>query len=222
MKRREAGGNRGVPAVFPTATVISLLLASLPGARVPADDGHSFAQEALSTTAELGGALAGSAATYAAGAELMHLGASPSVFYGGFALMPAGAAAGARLVGGWLKDRPGSYWWSVLGAYGGLVPGVLIGAGINALYPPQDLWDVTGKVAIGMYIGANIGAVVGYKLSRRPPSLDESRLRLDPPSFALSLVRGHDPESKELGSCPQPHWRPEIAEVRLNMLSVRF
>jgi hypothetical protein len=97
-----------------------------------------------------------------------------------------------------------------MGAYGGLVPGVLVGAGINALYPPQDLWDVTGKVAIGMYIGANIGAVIGYKLSRRSPELDESRLRLDPPSLALSLKPA------------KPGALPEIAGLRLNLLSARF
>jgi hypothetical protein len=54
------------------------------------------------------------------------------------------------------------------------------------------------------------GAVIGYKLSQRSSEPDESRLRLDPPSLALSLKPA------------RPGALPEIAGLRLNFLSARF
>jgi hypothetical protein len=192
----------------PIAVVVSLLLVSLLGTWVLADSGHSFTQEAVSASAEFGGAVVGSVATYGAAIGLVHLGAPP-VGYCVLALTPAGAAGGASLVGRWL-DRGGNCWWSALGAYAGTGVGLLVGAAINERFPACDDYTPYFRVIASTYVGGNLGAVLGYKLSRRPPTPDESRLRLDPPSLVLSLKPA------------KPGASPEIAGVRLNLLSVRF
>jgi hypothetical protein len=192
----------------PIAVIASLLVASLTSTRALADGWHTFAREAVSTTAELGGALVGSTALLASTQVTASLGAEP-VAYTCEALAPAGAAAGASLVGRWL-DRGGSYWWSALDAYAGTGVGILAGAAIDERFPAYDDYTPILRVMASMYVGGNLGAVLGYKLSRRSPKPHEVGLRLDPPSLALSL------KSAKPGASPQ------IAGVRLNLLDVRF
>ncbi len=205
MKRRETGENRRVVAVFPITTAISLLLVSLPGARARADEAR--VNPVVATAVESVVALATSCAF---GLGEFESAGDEYGFLALAALHPVGTATTTWLTGRWLESDAG-FGWTTLGAYAGLATGVGLDAlAVVAFYPSDESW---GLVFTGMAVPCvttAAGAILGYKLSRRRPEPDESRLRLDPPSLALSLKPA------------KPGASPEIAGVKFNVLSVRF
>lgn len=125
-------------------------------------------------------------------------------------LQPVGTATTTWLTGRWLESDAG-FGWTTLGAYAGMVTGIGLDAlAVTTLHPSFESGSTFLAGMVVPCVTTAAGAVIGYKLSRRSAELDESHLRLDPPSLALSLKPA------------RPGALPEIAGLRLNLLSARF
>lgn len=142
--------------------------------------------------------------------EVVGISHAPPVFFSLLPLHPVGTATTTWLTGRWLESDA-SYGKTTLGAYAGFMTGLGLDAlAVFAFRPDIDYWPAYYGVFTVVSVTTAAGAVIGYKLSRRSSELDESRLRLDPPSLALSLKPA------------RPGALPKIAGLRLNLLSARF
>lgn len=191
----------------PIAVFASLLLASLLSAQ---PDQPPKVSPSVATAAEACVGLATSAGFGVSEYVILYHQGPTQLALGLFALNPAATAATTWLVGRWLEPG-GDGTNTAVGAYLGAAGGVVAAFGTWLLTTDDiDNLDVVLWTGVGVCVGTAAGAVLDYKLSRKARVDHNFDLRLDPPSLALSL------------KSPKPGASPEIAGVRLNLLSVRF